>query len=355
MKATQQKELEDSAPQEKSADGGESFGLWLRRQREGRGIELREIADASKISIRYLQAFEDERFDILPDGGIFVKGFLRQYARYVGLDAEEVVNFYMDTCGEDPEDTEAEDSRPPNPSSGRLLWLAAAVALAMLAAFWWLSKEGDGAGGVDVTAAGQETPGTVDGPTADPPTPDPSTADSPAADSPAADSPTTNTSTGDASADALSTDSTPVDGTSTDDGATLDRQTGDRQTSLADAAPTDGTAPSGNAPSEPVATSRGVEAGPDADAPLRVVLEFSAQCWVESAVDGGRRSGELKNQGEALFLNGREVVELKVGNVDAVRIEVNGYPFPLEATGSTSVRSVRIDRDTLRQLTQGLS
>lgn len=71
-----------------------SFGNWLRRQRELREISLREIADVTKISIRYLEALEQDRFDVLP-APVFAKGFLREYARYVGLDPDEVVNSYL--------------------------------------------------------------------------------------------------------------------------------------------------------------------------------------------------------------------------------------------------------------------
>ena len=43
-----------------------SFGENLRRERELRGVSLREIADDTKISIRFLQALEQDRVDILP-------------------------------------------------------------------------------------------------------------------------------------------------------------------------------------------------------------------------------------------------------------------------------------------------
>jgi cytoskeletal protein RodZ len=71
-----------------------SFGDWLKRQREMREISLRDIADRTKISMRYLEAMEDNRFDLLP-APIFAKGFLREYARYVGLSPDEVVNHYL--------------------------------------------------------------------------------------------------------------------------------------------------------------------------------------------------------------------------------------------------------------------
>jgi cytoskeletal protein RodZ len=59
-----------------------------------REISLRDIADRTKISLRYLEAMEDDRFDLLP-APIFAKGFLREYARYVGLSPDEVVNHYL--------------------------------------------------------------------------------------------------------------------------------------------------------------------------------------------------------------------------------------------------------------------
>jgi cytoskeletal protein RodZ len=71
-----------------------SFGENLRRAREARNITLQEIAASTKIGTRALQALEDERFELLP-GGIFNKGFVRSYARYVGLDEEQAVADYV--------------------------------------------------------------------------------------------------------------------------------------------------------------------------------------------------------------------------------------------------------------------
>jgi cytoskeleton protein RodZ len=71
-----------------------SFGEQLRQARESQNITLQEIAATTKISSRALQALESERFDQLP-GGIFNKGFVRAYARYVGLDEEKMLAAYM--------------------------------------------------------------------------------------------------------------------------------------------------------------------------------------------------------------------------------------------------------------------
>ncbi|MHB8653982.1 MAG: helix-turn-helix domain-containing protein [Terriglobia bacterium] len=67
-----------------------SFGANLRREREMRGVPLDEIAAATKISVRCLQALEAEEFSKLP-GGIFTRSFIRAYARYLGLDEEKVM------------------------------------------------------------------------------------------------------------------------------------------------------------------------------------------------------------------------------------------------------------------------
>src|SRR3990172_5131868 len=71
-----------------------SFGDNLRRERELRGVSLREIADATKISVRFLQALETDRIDVLP-GGLFRRTFVRQYAKHLGLDPERMVAEFL--------------------------------------------------------------------------------------------------------------------------------------------------------------------------------------------------------------------------------------------------------------------
>jgi len=71
-----------------------AFGDKLRKQREQRGIALDAISNTTKISTRMLRAIEEEHFDQLP-GGVFNKGFVRAYARQVGLDEEEAITDYL--------------------------------------------------------------------------------------------------------------------------------------------------------------------------------------------------------------------------------------------------------------------
>jgi len=76
-----------------------SFGERLRREREMRGISLENIAEATKIGTRLLRAVEEEHFDLLP-GGIFNKGFVRAYAKYLGLNEDEAVADYLLAAGD---------------------------------------------------------------------------------------------------------------------------------------------------------------------------------------------------------------------------------------------------------------
>ena len=80
-----------------------AFGERLRRERELRGISLDEIAAVTKIGTRLLRALEEEQFDLLP-GGIFNKGYVRAYAKHLGIDEEQAVADYLKAAHETPPD-----------------------------------------------------------------------------------------------------------------------------------------------------------------------------------------------------------------------------------------------------------
>src|SRR5690242_15680278 len=67
-----------------------SVGETLRRARLQRNLELNRIADELKISASMLKAIEEERFDKLP-GGVFARSFVRQYARLLELNEDEII------------------------------------------------------------------------------------------------------------------------------------------------------------------------------------------------------------------------------------------------------------------------
>lgn len=76
-----------------------SFGDSLKREREKRGITLDDVSLSTKIGLRMLRALEEEKFEQLP-GGIFNKGFVRAYARHLGIDEEQAVADYLEAARE---------------------------------------------------------------------------------------------------------------------------------------------------------------------------------------------------------------------------------------------------------------
>ena len=225
-------EIQAAAP----AGEGESFGSWLRSQREVRQIELESISQSSKINIRYLEALELDRFDLLP-ATIFVKGFLREYARIVGLDPDEVLNFYLAASAQDDLEGGIENlaKRSPMPSFGRV-GVAVLVVVAILAfLLWWGFFSGS-------------------------------------------------------------------DGEAAEDMETM-------APPLTEEAPPP-------PPAEPLPEQA-----------LRVTLEFRATSWIDVHSDGERTVSELRVQGESLTVTADQEIRLKLRNVDAAAIEVNGEPF----------------------------
>jgi cytoskeleton protein RodZ len=69
------------------------IGSSLRSAREQRKLDLADVEQATHIRVRYLQALEDERFEVLP-GPAYVKGFLRTYADHLGLDGQQFLEEY---------------------------------------------------------------------------------------------------------------------------------------------------------------------------------------------------------------------------------------------------------------------
>jgi cytoskeletal protein RodZ len=78
----------------------ETLGEYLRRERELRQISLEEVAEGTKIAIYRLRAMEASRWEDLP-AEVFVKGFIKSYAEYIGLVPEDVVLRYQEIRADD--------------------------------------------------------------------------------------------------------------------------------------------------------------------------------------------------------------------------------------------------------------
>jgi helix-turn-helix protein len=113
------------------------IGNSLREARLRQGLDLARVEDDTKIRAKYLQALEDERFDVLP-AETYVKGFLRTYAEYLGLDGQLYVDEFNSrfAASEEPlvastPPTRRPRGRPPE-SSFVVVALAGIVAVAVL-------------------------------------------------------------------------------------------------------------------------------------------------------------------------------------------------------------------------------
>ena len=81
-------------PQPAPADITEFTGAVLKMLRELRGLSSRNVADATKLSARYIEAIEEENYKKLP-ARPYLRGFLFSYARALGYEPHRIVNDYM--------------------------------------------------------------------------------------------------------------------------------------------------------------------------------------------------------------------------------------------------------------------
>jgi len=100
----------------------------LRRERELRGISLKQISEDTKIGVRFLEALEEDKLELIP-GEFYRRSYLRAYARYLGLDEDRAVNAYTFANQERGDDDEVDDARKRSSMAPWLPWVLAACAL----------------------------------------------------------------------------------------------------------------------------------------------------------------------------------------------------------------------------------
>jgi cytoskeleton protein RodZ len=283
-----------------------AFGASLKRERELRGISLEEISKATKISVRLLNAIETDRYDILPEG-IFRKSFIKNYAKYLGMDEDQILQEYtVATQTESP--PSAQEKLSGNKSQFKLLgryfrWVIQGIIAVLLAGalYWYFS------GPVE---RGREE--SVNGPIKPAPTP---AQKSPAAgSSPAGGSSSSNAA---ASKGAGPIDSTvpPSPGSS---GGPL-KVLGERvkQPEPATAAPQNS------------AQDRSENTGVGSSSPSELTLGINAteECWLSvSAGDAPLYAGLLEPEQEKRFPI-QKPLKLTFGNAGGVKLSVNGKPL----------------------------
>ncbi|AJE03824.1 RodZ domain-containing protein [Geobacter pickeringii] len=128
-----------------SRSGNQSVGALLRESRESRGLSLEDAARVTRIGKNYLVALEEDAFERLPSSA-YAKGFLRSYAGYLGLPADEVVRYYEEAL--QPALPAEEGSVAPLASSvearrlpARNRWAIPLTLLALVIALSFLTRE----------------------------------------------------------------------------------------------------------------------------------------------------------------------------------------------------------------------
>ena len=250
-------------PPERTSSG---FGQRLRDARERRGVTLRQIANATKISIGVLEALERNDISKLP-GVIFGRAFVRSYAIEVGLDPETTIQDFIAQFPNDsviaghPTSDRGEDHvavESDRRTAGTFLWLIA-IAVPIAAALLYFATLGRGQAGVPA-------PVVVITPLSEPPAavaPPPAVASEPLVALPA---------------------------------------------------------PTAAAPS-PVDAHPPVTTAP---ADLAVVLTARRPCWVSVTVDGRKTIERLLQAGEQQTVTVRREIVLTAGDASAIALQFNG-------------------------------
>lgn len=330
---------DERAPSWESADGP---GRRLRDARQARGLELARIADQLHLKPTLIAALEQDDYEALP-GPVFIIGYLRNYARLLGLDPEPLLAAYRRS------QPQAEPPPPKPVAAGRaraggghlgarLFSLAVILALLGLSYAWWqdyrpaLYPEGarieSASGDLELGAA---TP--ADAPLASltaPAEPVGAFYEPPSETAPEPSPPST----------ALVADEViEAEGSATPAPPTS-------PSALATAEPAPAIAPVPVMPAAAVVTEP--LSDPAAEAPTAssagVVMEFSGPCWVDIR-DSERRFklfGEMKD-GDRHVLAGTPPYSVIIGNAAAVRITVDGKPFELEGIARGNVARFTLD------------
>jgi cytoskeletal protein RodZ len=119
------------------------FGSELRQAREKRGVTLKQIAEATKISVRSLEALERNELSQLP-GGIFTRAFVRSYALEVGLDPDRALREFLSQFPDEnssPQPYAAESAEAPrNGTAANRLLIVVVLVTAVLAGTYYLMR-----------------------------------------------------------------------------------------------------------------------------------------------------------------------------------------------------------------------
>ncbi len=289
-----------------------AFGENLRREREMRGVSLEEISLATKISVRLLQAIENEDFSKLP-GGIFTRSFIRSYSKYLGLDEETVLGEYQLSAPTkaDVDLGRMTTSRPPGQKSGSktpliALLLAAAMLAGGYALFRYSRRAAESPGPAPLTTSPAATETVT--PATSEPAPLTSTQNAPAPNS----SPQATSGTPAASP---ANPSTQASGASTATG-----------------------------PQAPAPSTAQI---PDTQGGLVLQIAATDRAWTAVEADGKMELQRVLAPNEVVTFRARDNFDITTGNAQGVILTLNGETLkPLGRRGE--VKSLHLTRDDVK-------
>lgn len=282
-----------------------TFGEELKRHRLLREVSLESIASATKISVRHLQELERGDTKRLP-APVFTRGFIRAYAGFLGLDAEEMVNAYLSEIGAasrtHPPGASARTTRGPSARMVVLAVVAAAVAILIAAGVW--------------RYAHRARPAAVRPAQLPPVSLSPHIRLVPPASETAAPAP----------------------------GAEVSAPGG------ASTAPAPAPAPVAARPESSPAASAPASAAAD---PLSLSVRLDADCWGEVFGDERRLFSGIFRRGDDRTFEARKNFRVTFGNAGAARLSLNGRALPPLGKAGEVVRNVRLDPDRIQEILSG--
>jgi len=286
-----------------------SFGAQLKQERERKGVTLEDISLTTKIGTRMLRALEEEHFDQLP-GGIFNKGFIRAYARCLGMDEEQAIADYLVATGATPSAKKSENEQAPileppsreeNPTTAGLPWGTFAVVLLIVAlgfaAWGFYSRESE-------KEASDSAAPVKNATAANPPNTSPVTA---------------------AEQSQLEKEKKPAE--SVDSSAPTSKPI---EPPVATAVATQPIPSPAVSPAPPTSANSQPQPAVPSNAPLLLVIKAREDSWLSISVDGEIVTRALLTAPAQKSVRAQNEIVIKAGNVGALDFEFNGKKLPTQ-------------------------
>ncbi|HKT36168.1 MAG TPA: RodZ domain-containing protein [Nitrospira sp.] len=289
----------------------DSIGDFFKQVRETKGLTVDEVASKTRIRTDFVKALEEGNFAKLPDQ-VFARGFVRSYARSLGLDEEDAIHRFIQSAGafyekqDERERLKVRQAEEERKRQANRKAVAIAIGVAILTLVILLSRE-------QSSLLVRRTSQTEAPPTTAKRVLPPEAKDGPARSEP------------EGAAKTKPTDAPPPSQTTARADGTTGRGavTGTAATPVTPQLTVPVPPPvSSDAPLGPLS----LEGSANADEPLVLDLEATELSWVVIQVDGGSPQEALLRPGEKAKWKGQDQFMLTLGNAGGVKAELNGKP-----------------------------